>query len=55
MALRNYQPTPRAGEDIQRRRTRHKLLGLDSDANSEVFNFIDDEVFDALEDLDSLT
>lgn len=54
VTLRNYQPTPRVGEDIQRRRARHKLLGLDSDANSEVFNFIDDEVLDALEDLNSL-
>jgi len=54
VALRNYQPTPRVGEDIQRCRARHKLLSLDSDTNSEVFNFIDDEVLDALEDLDSL-
>lgn len=53
MALRNYQPTPRVGEDIQRRSARLELLSLDSDTNSEVFNLIDNEVLDVLKVLDS--
>jgi hypothetical protein len=55
IALRNYQPTPRVGEDIQRRRARHQPLSLNSDADSEFFNLFDDEVLDAFEGLDSLT
>lgn len=54
MALWNYQSTPRVGKDIQRCRAPHESLSLDPDTNSEVFNFLDDEILDALEILNRL-